>query len=146
MMERGRRVSLLSLGITNPVPIVFCLMGVDREVGLLRVVAVMVVVVRVSLHWGEVCSAITVIVRMWGSPYLALLRSSGRPFILVGKVMRLVSPLIRPLMLLVGRHPRTLVRKVAVVAAPTYVVMRVVASCLGTHLRANWRRSLTGCP
>lgn len=145
MVKRRRRVCLLSLGLTNSVTTVFWFMRVKSEVRL-RVVAVMVVVVmRVALHRGDVCSAITIIMRMCGSPYLALLRSSGRPFILVGEAMWLASSIICPLMLLVCRHPCSLVRKVAVVATATNVMMRVVAASLGSDLSANGRRSLTGC-
>ncbi len=146
-MDWGRRVGLLSRGLSNPVTAVLWLVGVEREVRLLGMVAMMVVEVRVALNRGrEVSSTVAIIVRMRGSPYLALLRPSGRPFILVGEAMRLVSPLTRPLLLLVGEHPRTLVREVAVVAPPTHVVMRVVAASLTPDLSANWRRSLIGCP
>lgn len=112
---------------------------------LLRVVAVMMVVMRVAFYRGEIGSTVAIVVRVWGSPYLALLRSSGRPLILVGEAMRLVSPLTRPLLLLVGKHPRTLVREVAVVAPPAHIVMRVVTASLGPDLSANWRWSLIGC-
>lgn len=111
---------------------------------LLGVVAVMVVEVRIALNGGEISSAIAVIVRVRGSPYLALLRSSG-PFILMGKGMRLVSPLSRPLLLLVGEHSRTLVREVAVVSTPAHVVMWMMAASLGPNLSAHWRWSLIGC-
>lgn len=147
MVDWGRRVCLLSRGLNNPVTAVLWLVGVEREVRLLRVVAVMVVEMRVALNRGrEIGSTVAIIVRVWGSPYLALLRPSGRPFILVGEAMRLVSPLTRPLLLLVGEHPRTLVREVAVVAPPTHVVMRVMAASLCPDLSANWRWSLIGCP
>lgn len=143
-MERRRRVCLLSRGITNPVTAVFWLMRVEREVRLLRVVAVMVVQVRVALNRREICTTVTIVVGMWGSPYLALLRPSRRPFILVGEAMWLVSSIAPPLLLLVGRHPTTLIREVAVVAPPTHVVMRVVAASLGSNLIANRRRGLIG--
>lgn len=113
---------------------------------LLRVVAVMMVKMRVALDRGEISSTITIVVRVWRSPNLALLRSSGRPFVLVGEAVRLISPLSCSLLLLVGKHPSTLVREVAVVAPPTHVVMRVVAASLGSNLSANWRWSLIGCP
>lgn len=140
-----RRVCLLSRGFNNPVTAVLWLMGVEREMSLLRMVAVMVVEMRVALNW-EFGSTIAIIVRVWGSPYLALLRSSGMPFILVGKAMWLVSPLACPLLLLVGKHPATLVRKITVVAPTAHVVMRVVAASLGPNLSANWRWSLIGSP
>lgn len=148
MVERWRGVGLLSSGIDNPVTVVFWLMGVEGEVRLLRVVAVMVVEVevRVVLNRREVCTTIAIIVRVWCSPYLALLGSSGRPVFLVGEAMRLVSPLTRPLLLLMGGHPSTLVREVTVVAPPTHVVMRMVAASLAAHLRADGRRGLIGCP
>lgn len=117
------------------------------EVGRLRVVAVMVVEMRVALNRGVIGTTVTIVVRVWGSPYLALLRSPGRPFILVAEAMWLVSPVTRSLLLLlVRKHPPTLVREVAVVSPPTHVVMRVVAASLGPNLRANWRWSLIGCP
>lgn len=143
-MDRGRGVCLLSRGINNPVTAVLRLMGVEREVRLLGVVAVMVVEVRIALHRGEISSAIAIIVRVWGSPYRTLLRSSG-PFILMGEGMRLVSPLSGPLLLLVGKHSCTLVREVAVVSAPAHVVMWMMAASLGPNLRAHWRWSLIGC-
>lgn len=108
-----------------------------------RVVAVMVVEVRVALDRGEVGAAVAIVVWVRGSPDLALLRPSGRPFVLVAEAVWLVSPLARPLLLLM-RHPCTLVGEVAVVAPPTHVVMRVVASSLGADLSANWRRGLIG--
>lgn len=144
-MDWGRRVCLLSRGLNNSVTAVLWLMGVEREVRLLRVVAVMVVEMRVALNRGKISTTIAIVVRVWGSPYLALLRSSG-PFILMGKAMRLVSPLSCPLLLLVGKHSPTLVGEVAVVAPPTHVVMRVMAASLGPNLSANWRWSLIGCP
>lgn len=147
-MDWGR-VCLLSGGLNNPVTAVLWLMGVEMEVRLLRVVAVMVVEVRVALNRGVIGTTVAIVVRVWSSPYLALLRSPWRPFILVGEAMWLVSPVTRPLLLLlllVGKHPRTLVREVAVVAPPTHVVMRVVAASLGPNLSANWRWSLIGCP
>lgn len=145
-MDRWRRVYLLSRGLNNPVTAVIRLMGVEGEVRLLRVVAVMVVEVRVALNRGKISTTVAIIVRVRGSPYLALLRSSGRPFILVGEAVRLISPLNGPLLLLVGKHPCTLIREVAVVASPTHVVVRVVAASLCPHLSANWRWSLIGCP
>lgn len=143
MVDWGSRVCLLSWGLNNPVSAGFWLMGVENEVRLLRVVAVMVVEMRVALNRGVISTTVAIVVRVWGSPYLSLLRPSWRPFILVGVIMRLISPL-RPLLLLVGMHPRTLVREVAVVAPPTYVVMRVVATSLDPNLSANWRWSLIG--
>lgn len=107
-----------------------------------RVVAVMVVVVRVALDGGEVSATVAIVVRVRCSPDLALLRPSGRPLILVAETVRLVSPLARPLLLM--RHPRTLVGEVAIVAPPTHVVMRVVASPLRTDLSANGRWGLIG--
>lgn len=145
-MEWGRGICLLSRGLNNPVAVVLLLMGVDREVRLLRVVAVMVVEVRIALNRGEVCTTIAIVVRVWGSPYLALLRSSGGTFILMGEAMRVVSPFTDPLRLLMGRYPCTLVREVAVVAPPTHVVMRVVAAALGANLSADWWWGLIGCP
>lgn len=139
-MERGGGFGLLSRSLSDPVTVAIWLMRVEREVRLRRVVAVMVVEVRVALNGGEVCATVAIIVRVWGSPYLALLRPPRRPFILVAEAMRLVSPLTRPLLLM--GHPCTLIREVAVVAPTAHVVMRVVASSLGTHLRADWRRGL----
>lgn len=144
-MERGRRVCLLCRGIINPVTAVFLLMWVEREMRLLRVVAMMMVVVRVAFISGEIGPAITIIVRMRSSPYLALLRSSGRPLILVREVLRLASPVTRPL-LLMWRNPPALVREAAVVTSPTVVVMRMVAATLGTNLSANRWRGLIGGP
>lgn len=141
-MDWGRRICLLSSGLDHPVTAVLRLMRVEREVRLLRVVAVMMVEMRVVLDGWEISSTVAVIVRVWCSPYLALWRSSRRPIILVGETMRLVAPLTRSLLLLVGQHPCTLVREVAVVAPPTHVVMRVVAASLCPH----WRWSLIGCP
>lgn len=141
MVDWGRRVCLLSRGLNNPVSAVLWLMGVEREVSLLRVVAVMVVKMRVALNRGVISTTIAFVVRVWCSPYLSLLRPSWRPVILVGVAMWLISPLC-PLLLLVGMHPRALVREVAVVAPPTHVVMRVVAASLGPNLSANWRWSL----
>lgn len=146
-MDWGRRVCLLGRGLNNPVSAVLRLMWVVREVWLLRVVAVMVVEMRVALNRGVIGTTVAIVVRVWGSPYLSLLRPSWRPFFLVGVAMLLISPL-RPLLLLlllVGMHPPTLVREVAVVAPPAHVVMRVVAASLGSNLSANWRWSLVGC-
>lgn len=146
-MDWGRGVRLLSGSLNYPVAVILRLVGVEREVRLLRVVAVMMVVMRVAFNRGEIGSTIAIVVRVWGSPYLALLRSSGRPVVLVAEAMRLVSPFARPLLLLlVGVHPRTLVREVAVVAPPAHVVMRVVTASLGPDLSANRRWSLIGCP
>lgn len=138
-MERRSRVRLL----TGSLATVFRLVGVKRERWLLRVVAVMLVVMRVALHTGGVCSSVTIIMRMWGPPYLDLLGSSGSPLFLVGE-----ASVARPLLLLVERHPDALLREAAVVAPPTNVVMGVVAATLGADLSASRRRgrSLTGCP
>lgn len=144
-MDGGRGVYLLGRGLNNPVTAALRLMGVEREVRLLRVVAVMVVEVRVALNSGKISSTVAIVVRVWRSPYLALLRSSRWPFILVAEAVRLISPLNCPLLLLVGKHPCTLVREVAVVAPPTHVVMRMVAASLCPNLSANWRWSLIGC-
>lgn len=112
----------------------------EREVRLLRVVAVMVVM-RAALNSWELHSTVSIILRVWASPHLALLGPSGS-FILVGKVMCLVSPLGWPLLLLVGMRPCTLIREVAVVSLSTQVVMRMMAA----SLRPNWRWRLIGCP
>ena len=146
MVERGRGVRLLGRSLDNPVTAALLLVGMEREVRLLRVVAVMVVEVRVILDIGDVCAAIAVIVRVRGSPNLALLRPSGGPFILMGEAMRVVSSLTGPLRLLMGSHPRTLIGEVAVVAPPTHVVMRVVAATLGANLSADWWWGLIGRP
>lgn len=138
MVKRRRRVSLLSWGLTTSV---LWLMGMEREVRLLRVVAVRVVEVRVAFNRRMIWAPATIIVRMWGSPYLALLSSSGRPFILVGEPMWLASPFTRPLML-VRRHPCALIGEVAVVALSADVVMRVMAA----SLVANRGWGLIGCP
>lgn len=140
-MKWGRGVALLRGGFTPSLPTILRLVGVKREVRLVGVVAVMVVEVRVALNGGEVCSTIAIIVGVGGSPYLALLRPPRRPFILLGEAVLLASPLTTPLLLrllLVGRHPGTLVREVAVVAPPTHIVMRVVAASLGPHLGSHW--------
>lgn len=137
-MDRGRGVSLFGRALNDPVTAVLSLMGIQSEVRLLRVVAVMMVEVRIALN--QVCSTIAIIMRVRDSPYLALLRSSGGPFILMGEAMWVVTPLTRPLRLLVRRHPCTLVREVTVVAPPTHIVMRVVAATLST----NRRRGLIG--
>lgn len=145
-MDWERRVRLLSWGLNNPVSAVLWLMRVEREVRLLRVVAVMVMEMRVALNRGVIGTTVAIVVGVWAPPYLSLLRPSRWPFILVGVAMRLISPL-RPLLLLVRMHPRTLVREVAVIAPPTHVVMRVVAAAsLASNLSANWRWSLIGCP
>lgn len=57
-----------------------------------------------------------------------------------------VTPFTHPLLLLVGRHPCTLVREVAVVAPSTHVVMGVVAASLSPNLIAHWRWGRIGCP
>lgn len=106
----------------------------------------MVMEMRVTLNRREINSTVTIKMRVWGSPYLALLRSSGWPFIWVGEAVRVVSPLAGPLLLLVRMHPPTLVREVVVVAPPTHIMMRVVAASLGPNLTANWGWSLVGCP
>lgn len=144
-MDWRRRVRLLSIGLSDPVTTVLWLVWVEMKVRLLRVVTVMMVVMRIALNRGVICTAIAIVVRVWGPPYLALLRSSGRSFILVGETMWLVSPLTRPLLLLVRKHSCTLIREVAVVALPTHVVMRVVAPSLTPNLSSNWRWSLIGC-
>lgn len=82
-MERWRRVTLLRGCLSSPVTVVLWLVGVEREVRLLRMVAVMVMEVGVALNRGQVCTTVTIVVGMGGTPYLALLRSSGVPFILV---------------------------------------------------------------
>lgn len=145
-MDWRRRVCLLSSGLSNPVTAVLWLVRVEMKVRLLRVVTVMMVVMRIALNRGMICTTVAIVVRMWSPPYLALLRSSGRSFVLVGETMCLVSPLTCPLLLLVWKHSCTLIREVAVVALPTHVVMRVVAPSLAPNLSANWRWSLIGCP
>lgn len=107
---------------------------------LLRVVAVMVVM-RAALNSRELHSTVSIVLSVWASPHLALLGPSGR-FILVGKVMCLVSPLRLPLLLLVGMRPCTLIREVAVVSLSTQVVMRMMAA----SLRPNRRWRLIGRP
>lgn len=86
------RVCLLSRDLNNPITTVLWLVWVGREVRLLRVVAVMMVEMRAALNWLEIDSTISIILRVWGSPYLALLGSSGS-FILVGEAMLFVSSL-----------------------------------------------------
>lgn len=108
--------------------------------GLLRVVAMMVVQVGVTVDGRVVCTTIAIIVSVRGSPYLALLGSTGRAVILVGEAMGVVSSLSTPLLLLlVGGHPPTLVREVTVVPTTAHVVMRVVAAALSSNLSADWR-------
>lgn len=126
-------------------------MRVEIKMRLLRVVAVMMVMVRVAVNRRDVCSAIAIVMSRWGSPYLALLRCSRVPVILMSEAVWVVSPLIPPLLLLllllVGRHPRTLVREVTVVASPTNVVMRVVAASLSADRRwclIGWSRAQAG--
>lgn len=143
---RGRRLCLLSWSLYNPVTAVLLLVGVKREVRLLRVVSMMMVEMGVVVNRGEISSAVAIIVWVRRPPYLALLSSLRRPFVLVGEAMRLVSPLTHPLLLLMGKHPRTLVREVAVVATSTHVVVRVVAASLCSNLSANWRWSVIGRP
>lgn len=146
-MDGGRRVGLLSRSLNRSVSAVLRFVGVERVVRLLRVVAVMVVDMRVALNRGVIGTTVAIIVRVWGSPYLPLLRPSGRPFILVGVAMRLISPLpplLLLLLLVVGMHPCTLVREVAKVASATHIVMRVAAT-LTTNLSSNRRWSLIGC-
>lgn len=144
-MERWRRVGLLGGGVADPVTAVLWLVRVEGEVRLLGVVAVVVVEVRVAVDGREICSTVTIVVRMWTAPYLALLGPPRRPFVLVGETMRLVPSVTPPLLLLVGRYPTPLIGEVAVVAPPTHVVMRVVAAPLGGNLSADRRRSLIGC-
>lgn len=144
-MYWGRRFCLLSRSLNNPVTTVLWLMGVKSEVRLLRVVAVMMVDMRAAINRRVISPSIAIVVRVWNSPYLALLRSSG-PIILLGEAMRLVYPLSRPLLLLVGKQSCSLIREVAVVAPPTHVVMWVMAASLGPNLSANWWWSLIGCP
>lgn len=105
----------------------------------------MMVEMRVAFNRGEISSTIAIIVRVWSSPYLALLRSPG-PLILVGEAVRLTAPFSHSLLLLVGKHSRTLVREVAVIASSTHIVMRVMAATLRPNLSANWWWSLIGCP
>lgn len=112
---------------------------------LLGQVAVVMVEVSVALDRRVISAAVAIVVRVWGTPYLALLGASG-PLILVGKAMGLVAPFDYPLLLLVREHPSTLVREVAVVASSTHVVMRVVGAPLGPNLCADRRRSLIRCP
>lgn len=140
-MERGRGVRLLVGGFNSPVAVAVRLMGVEREVRLLRMLAVMMVEVRVVLNRGEVCTTVSIVVRMWTSPDLTLLRSSRWTFILVGEV----SSLCCSLLLLLVRHPCTLVREVAVVSSSTHVVMRVMSTSLCAHLCTNRRWCLIGC-
>lgn len=139
-MERGRGVCLLVGGLNSPVAVAIRLMGVEREVRLLRVLAVMMMEVRVILNRGEVCTTVAIVVRMWGSPDLTLLRSSRWTFILVGEVSSLSCSL-----LLLVRYPRTLVREVAVVSSSAHVVMRVMSTSLCAHLCTNRRWCLIGC-
>lgn len=100
-------------------------------------------VMRGVFNTRVVRTAIAIIVGVRCCPYLALLRSLRGPFILMGKAMWLVSPLTYSLWLLMGGHSSPLIRKVAVVAPSTNVVMRVVAASLGSNRR---RRGLIGCP
>lgn len=115
------------------------------KVRLLLEVAVVMVEMSIAFDGGVICATIAIIVRMWSSPYLALLRPSG-PLILVAKAMRLIAPFSHPLLLLVRMHSSTLVREVAVVASSTHVVMWMMAATLGANLCANWWWSLIGCP
>lgn len=144
-MDWGRRVCLLSIGLNDPVTAVFWFMRVDIKVRLLWVVAKMVVM-RITFNGGDISTAIAIIVRVWSPPNLALLSSSGRPVVLVGEAMWLVTSVACPLLLLMWKHPPTLVRKVAVAAPAAHVVMRVVATSLGANLGADRRGSLIGCP
>lgn len=137
LVNWGRGVCLLSRGLNNPVTAVLRFMWLEREVRLLRVVAMMVVMMRSALNRVVIGSTIAIVVKVRGPPYLPLLGSSG-PFILVDEAMRLVSSLSWPLLLLVGKHSCTLISKVAVVALPTHVVMWVMA----TSLCSNWWWSL----
>lgn len=148
MWERRRGVSLLGGSLTNPVTAVFWFVVVGGELGrlLMVVVAVMVGEMRAALHAGEVCTAVTVVMRMWGSPYLHLLRPPRRCVFWMGEAVGLVAPVARPL-LRVGGYPCTLVGEVAVVAPPADIVVRVMGASLAANLHANRRRrSLTGGP
>lgn len=138
-MQRGRGFGLLVGGLNSPVTVGVRLMWMEREVRLLRVLAVMMMEVRVVLNRGKVCTAIAIIVRMWGSPDLTLLRSSRWTFILVGEVSSLSCSL------LLVRYPRTLVSEVAVVSSSAHVVMRVMSTSLCAHLCTNRRWCLIGC-
>lgn len=144
MVHWRRRIRLLR-SIGNPVAAVVCFVRMESKVRLLGEVAVMVVEMSVALDRGVIGATIAVVVRVWSSPYLALLRPPG-PLILVAKAVRLIAPFSHPLLLLVRKHSPTLVREVAVVASSTHVVMRVMAATLGPNLCADWRWSLIGCP
>lgn len=140
-----RRQIRLFRSIGNPVAAVVCFVRMESIVRLLGEVAVMVVEMNVTLDRGVVGATIAIIVWVWSSPHLALLRPPG-PLILVAKAVRLISPFSHSLLLLVRKHSPTLVREVAVVASSTHVVMWVMAATLGPNLRADWRWSLIGCP
>lgn len=75
-MDRGRRVCLLSSGLNNSVSAVLRLVGLERKVRLLRVVAVMVVEMRVTLNRRVFATTVAIVVRVCGCPYLSLLRAS----------------------------------------------------------------------
>lgn len=95
----------------------------------------MLVMVRVALHRRAVGSTVVVIVR--GAPYLTLLRSSCRPVILLGVALRLASPFLPPLLLLMGWDPCALVGEVAVTSPSAHVVVSVVAASLGAGRRGG---------
>lgn len=143
-MHWRRRIRLLRR-IGDPVAAAVGFVRMQSKVRLLGEVAVMVVEMGVALDRWVISTTIAVVVRVWSSPYLALLRRPG-PLILVAKAVGLIASLSHPLLRLVRKHSPTLVRKVAVVASSTNVVMWVMAATLGPNLCADWRWSLIGCP
>lgn len=135
------RVPLLGRPLHSPVTAVFRLVWVKREVRLLRVVAVMKVEMRTALNGRDIDAAVSIVLRVWSPPHLALLGSS-RSVILVGEAVLLVPPLCWPLL----EHPCTLVWEVTVVPLSPHVVMCVMAASLGPSRGASQRWRLTGCP
>lgn len=120
------RIPLLGGPLHCPVTAVFRLVWVKRKVRLLRVVAVMKVEMRAALHGRDIDAAVSIILRVWSPPHLALLGSS-RSVVLVGEAVLLASPLCWPLL----EHPCTLVWEVTVVPLSPHVVMCMMAASLG---------------
>lgn len=144
MVHRRRRIRLF-ICVGNSVAAVVCFVWMESKVRLLGEMAVMMVEMSVALDRGVIGATVAIIVRVRSSPYLALLRTPGA-LILVAIAVGWIAPFSHPLLLLVRKHPPTLVWEVAVVASSTHVVMWVMAATLRPNLCADWRWSLIGCP
>lgn len=121
-MQWWGSIGLLWRGLASPVPVPVVLM-VQREVGLLEVSS--------GIRW-VLRTPIAVVMRMWGSPDLALLHCPRWALVLVAEAPLCTS--------LVGKST-SLFWKVAIVASSTHVVM-----WMAPNLCPNWRGCLVGCP